>query len=84
MKYRIEAPLKSHHIVKLQRFIYDFLSYSSDKYLPKTSSLRQYLQTGSGYNSANGSKRQLNDRVLEVINKCLEENTAKRLDGRSK
>ncbi|MFP5082221.1 hypothetical protein, partial [Pedobacter sp. JCM 36344] len=49
-----------------------------------SSLLNQYLRTGSVYNSSNRSKPRLNDEVLEIINKCLEENTAKRLDGRSK
>lgn len=49
-----------------------------------SSLLNQYLRTGSVYNSSNRSKPRLNDDVLAVIDKCLEENTAKRLDGRSK
>ena len=36
------------------------------------------------YDSSGRSKRRLNEEVLEIINKCLEENAAKRLDGRSK
>jgi hypothetical protein len=55
----------------------------SDQDTP-SSLLNQYLRTGSVYNSVSRSKRRLNDEVPEVINKCLEENTAKRLDGRSK
>jgi len=49
-----------------------------------SSLLNQYLRTGSVYNSANRSKRRFTDAVHEVVNQCLEENTAKRLDGRSK
>lgn len=49
-----------------------------------SSLLNQYLRTGSVYNSSNRCKPRLNDEVLDIINKCLEENTAKRLDGRAK
>jgi predicted DNA-binding protein YlxM (UPF0122 family) len=46
--------------------------------------LNQYLKTGSVYNSANRSKRRLTDDIVAIIDKCLQDNEAKRLDGRIK
>ena len=46
--------------------------------------LNQYLRTGSVYNSANRTKRRLTGEVAEIIDNCLLENEAKRLDGRTK
>jgi hypothetical protein len=46
--------------------------------------LNQYLRTGSVYNSANRAKRRLTAEVLQIIDACLQENEAKRLDGRTK
>lgn len=46
--------------------------------------LNQYLKTGSVYNSATRKKRKLNDDIIAIIDKCIAENEAKRLDGRMK
>lgn len=46
--------------------------------------LNQYLLTGSVYNSANRPKRRFTAEVLQIIDTCLQENEAKRLDGRNK
>jgi len=59
------------------------LSPLSDQDKP-ASLLNQYLRTGSVYNSANRPKRRLTEEVLQIINGCLKENAAKRLDGRIK
>ena len=55
----------------------------SDQDKPK-SLLNQYLKTGSVYNSATRTKRKLSDDIIAIIDKCLLENEAKRLDGRMK
>ena len=55
----------------------------SDQDNPK-SLLNQYLKTGLVYNSANRSKRKLNEQIVTIIDKHLGENEAKRLDGRMK
>ncbi len=55
----------------------------SDQDKPK-SLLNQYLQTGSVYNIANRTKRKLSEEIIAIIDKCLLENEAKRLDGRMK
>lgn len=55
----------------------------SDQDKPK-SLLNQYLKTGSVYNSANRPKRKLSQAILTIIDRCLSENEAKRLDGRMK
>jgi transposase len=55
----------------------------SDRDKP-SSLLNQYLRTGSVYNSANRGKRKLTGEIVEIIDRCLQENDAKRLDGRAK
>ena len=46
--------------------------------------LNQYLKTGSVYNSTTRTKRKLSEDIISIIDKCLLENEAKRLDGRIK
>ncbi len=46
--------------------------------------LNQYLKTGSVYNGAGRSKRRLTENIMAIIDGCLQENEAKRLDGRMK
>src|ERR1019366_10677890 len=46
--------------------------------------LNQYLKTGSVYNSSTRTKRKLSEDIIAIIDKCLLENEAKRLDGRMK
>lgn len=46
--------------------------------------LNQYLKTGSVYNCTTRTRRKLNDSILAIIDKCIGENEAKRLDGRIK
>jgi predicted DNA-binding protein YlxM (UPF0122 family) len=55
----------------------------SDQDNPR-SLLNQYLKTGSVYDSANRCKRKLTEDVQTIIDACLLENDAKRLDGRMK
>lgn len=54
-----------------------------DQDKPK-SLLNQYLRTGSVYHIANRKKRKLSEDVIAIIDRCLLENEAKRLDGRMK
>lgn len=46
--------------------------------------LNHYLKTGSAYNSTTRSKRKLSENIIAIIDKCLLENEARRLDGRMK
>ncbi|MCK9402878.1 MAG: helix-turn-helix domain-containing protein [Chitinophagaceae bacterium] len=55
----------------------------SDQDNPK-SLLNQYLKTGSIYHSENRGKRKLSEEMIVIIDKCLQENEIKRLDGRTK
>jgi transposase-like protein len=55
----------------------------SDQDKPR-SLLNQYLKTGSVYDSSNRCKRKLTEDILAIIDACLLENDAKRLDGRMK
>jgi hypothetical protein len=55
----------------------------SDQDKPR-SLLNQYLKTGSVYDSSNRCKRKLIEEVVTIIDACLQENDAKRLDGRMK
>lgn len=41
----------------------------------------QYLKTGSVYKSGNREKRKLSEDIIAIVNKCLEENEIKRLNG---
>lgn len=54
-----------------------------DQDKPK-SLLNQYLKTGSVYDIATRKKRKLSEDIIAIIDKCLLENEAKRLDGRMK
>jgi len=56
---------------------------SSDQDNPK-SLVSQYLKTGAVYDSSNRKKRKLSEDIIAIIDKCLLENEAKRLDGRKK
>ena len=55
----------------------------SDQDKPQ-SLLNHYLKTGASYNSATRTKRKLSGEIIAIINNCLLENEAKRLDGRMK
>lgn len=44
----------------------------------------QYLQKGPVYDSSGRPKRKLTDGIIDIINKSLEENEVKKLDGRHK
>src|SRR5580658_3528540 len=55
----------------------------SDQDNPR-SLLNQYLKTGSVYNSTGRGKRKLTEDIIAIIDGCLQENEAKRLDGRMK
>lgn len=44
----------------------------------------KYLQTGSAYNVASRQKRKLSEDMIAIIDRCLVDNEAKRLDGRMK
>ena len=55
----------------------------SDQDKPQ-SLLNQYLKTGSVYNIASRQKRKLSEDIITIIDNCLIENEAKRLDGRMK
>lgn len=55
----------------------------SDQDKPQ-SLLNHYLKTGSAYNSSTRTKRKLSEQIIAIIDKCLLENEAKRLDGRMK
>lgn len=55
----------------------------SDQDNPK-SLLNQYLKTGSVYNISSRQKRKLSQDIITIIDNCLLENEAKRLDGRMK
>jgi hypothetical protein len=55
----------------------------SDQDKPR-SLLNQYLKTGLVYNSASRCKRKLTEDIIAIIDGCLQENEAKRLDGRMK
>lgn len=55
----------------------------SDQDNPK-SLLNQYLKTGSIYHSENRGKRKLSEEMIAIIDKCLQNNEIKRLDGRTK
>ena len=55
----------------------------SDQDKPQ-SLLNQYLKTGSVYDIASRKKRKLSPQIIGIIDKCLLENEAKRLDGRIK
>jgi hypothetical protein len=83
---RIARKLKIHRdTVKARIDQYEQFKASplSDQDKPR-SLLNQYLKTGSVYNSTNRYKRKLTEEVLALIEKCLQENEAKRLDGRMK
>jgi transposase len=49
-----------------------------------STSLGQYLEKGPSYNSTNRVKRKLTDDIIHIIDGCLRDNEAKRLDGRQK
>jgi Homeodomain-like domain len=55
----------------------------SDQDNPR-SLLNQYLKTGSVYDSSGRGKRKLTEDIIVIIDGCLQENEAKRLDGRMK
>lgn len=55
----------------------------SDQDQPQ-SLLNQYLKTGSVYNIASRQKRKLSEEIITIIDSCLIDNEAKRLDGRLK
>ena len=55
----------------------------SDQDKPK-SLLNQYLRTGSVYDSSQRTKRKLSQPIIAIIDQCLQNNEAKRLDGRTK
>ena len=55
----------------------------SDQDKPQ-SLLNQYLKTGSVYDIANRKKRKLSVEIIAIIDHCLLDNEAKRLDGRMK
>jgi hypothetical protein len=46
--------------------------------------LNQYLVTGAVYKVSGRQKRKLSEAIITIIDKCLLENEAKRLDGRMK
>lgn len=46
--------------------------------------LNSYLKSGTVYKSTNRRKRKLNEEIIAIIDKCIEENEVKRLDGRMK
>jgi len=46
--------------------------------------LNQYLKTGSIYHSENRDNRKLSEEMIAIIDKSLQENEIKRLDGRAK
>ena len=46
--------------------------------------LNHYLKAGSAYNSTTRTERKLSEEIIAIIDKCLLENEAKRLDGRMK
>ena len=47
-------------------------------------SITKYLQTGTVYDISTRKPRRLNDNIAAIIHICLEQNEAKRLDGRHK
>lgn len=55
----------------------------SDQDKPQ-SLLNQYLKTGPVYNVASRQKRKLSEEMIAIIDNCLVDNEAKRLDGRMK
>lgn len=55
----------------------------SDQDKPR-SLLNQYLKTGTVYDSTTRLKRKLSEEIIAIIDKCLAENEAKKLDGRTK
>jgi hypothetical protein len=55
----------------------------SDQDKPR-SLLNQYLKTGPVYDSSGRGKRKLTEAIIAIIDSCLQENEAKRLDGRMK
>jgi len=55
----------------------------SDQDKPR-SLLNQYLKTGAVYDSSTRTKRKLSEDIIAIIDKCLAENEAKKLDGRMK
>ena len=55
----------------------------SDQEKPQ-SLLNHYLKTGSSYDSSTRTKRKLSEGIIAIIDKNLQENEAKRLDGRMK
>lgn len=55
----------------------------SDQDNPR-SLLNQYLKTGPAYDISNRHKRKLTEGVIAIIEGCLRENEAKKLDGRMK
>lgn len=79
-KLKINARTVSSRIREYEQFK---ASPISDQDKPG-SLLNQYFKTGPVYNSANRSKRRLTEDIVSIIDGCLEENEAKRLDGRMK
>jgi hypothetical protein len=79
-KLKINARTVASRIKEYEQFK---ASPLSDQDKPR-SLLNQYLKTGSVYNSANRCKRKLTEDILTIIDTCLQENDAKRLDGRMK
>ena len=55
----------------------------SDQDKPQ-SLLNHYLKAGSSYNTTTRTKRKLSEDIIAIIDKNLQENEAKRLDGRMK
>lgn len=83
---KIAKKLKIHrHTVKARIEQYEQFKASplSDQDKP-LSLLNQYLKTGAVYDSTKRVKRKLSEEIVDFINKHLEENEAKRLDGRMK
>jgi transposase/cation transport regulator ChaB len=64
--------------------------YARFKTAPETdrddpgSEAAQYLQKGHVFDSSGRPKRKLTDEIIDIIHKSLEENEAKKLDGRHK
>jgi transposase len=61
-----------------------FKSCSTSEISDPGSAMGQYFVKGHTYNSSGRKKRRLTDAIVAIIDECLQENEAKKLDGRQK
>ena len=83
---KIARPLNIHrNIVKARIEVHKrFKSCSKSELSDPVSAMCQYFVKGHTYNSSGRTKHKLMDGIIVIIDECLQENEAKKLDGRQK